>query len=431
MALANKVNFISTVLAKYNGLATKDANTLYFVEDAKKIYKGDVDVTEALKIVASFDTTPGADIVEGKLYFNATTFEVRVKNGDAWAVMLPGTITTEDDFTDANGSKLATIAATKAFIVNEIANITGGTAFVKGVEWKDGALHIDNGDGSPETIQLTGVAHNPVYDAASLKLTIPVYGSEDVIINIPKDNFVRSGRYEADYDLGDDTTGPAIVLVVNDGSGADGSEIVIPAATLVDVYTGAESTTAKITVSEDNKILAEVIVDPKAGNALVKNAAGLYVDISMKADKLTAESASHILVASADGNLADGGVTLRKEGDLGTSATEVPVAAVIAAAIKTAVETAQKALQDQLDAITNSSKTGRLDVLEESVNGIKDSILGEGNADEVVISTADGIARSGKQIGGATLAETPDADTLATEKAVEAAVTDAVSWKTI
>lgn len=422
-----KVNFISTVLAKYTGLAARDADTLYFLEDVKKIYKGDVDVTEAISVVAKFDEVPGADIVEGKLYLNAATFEVRVKNGDAWATMLPGIIATSDEFTDENAAKLATIGATKEYVIAEIQKITDGTAFVKGLEWKDGALYVDNGDGEPDPIELTGVAHEPTYDSASLTLTIPVYGKEDVVINIPKDNFVRTGRYEKDYDLGDGKTGPALVLVVNDGTEADGTEVVIPAASLVDVYTGETTQSIKVTVSDDNKIAAEVSIDASAGNALVLTENGLMVDINGKANKLTSDAEGHILVGSEDGDLADSGLILKTEGEMGDSATEVPVAALITAAIAAAVKTAQDTIAEQLSEITNEEGTGRLDVLEDTVNNIKESIVGEGEADEILVSTKSGIARSGAKIGGETLSEEADANTLATE----AAIVDALSWKSI
>ena len=81
--------------------------------------------------------------------------------------------------------------------------------------------------------------------------------------------------------------------------------------------------------------------------------------------------------------------------EMGESNTSIPTAAVIAAAIKKAA----------------SEITGGL--------------LAEGNENEVVISTAKGIVRSGMVIGGAVLADVPNANTLATE----AAVLDALSWK--
>jgi len=432
-----KANFISTILSKYVALATKDPSTLYFVEDAKRIYKGDVDVTEAIKVVESFDETPGADVAAGKIYLNATTFEAKVSDGTAWVTMLPGIVSTADDFdVEANASKLATVGATKEYITELIADITGGTAFVKDVTWdaEGGVLKVDKGEDTPASVELTGVAHTVVYDKANLKLTIPVYGQDDLVINIPKDNFVRSGRYEADYQLPDGSTGPAIVLVVDDEeSDTDNAttEVVIPAASLVDVYTGTTSENVKVTVSEDNKITATVVIDPEAGNALVSTATGLRVDVSGKADKLTADAAGHILVGAADGDLADSGLSVKAEGDMGDAATEVPVAAVIAAAIAKAIQEAQQTTADQLNLITNDQKTGRLDVLEKKVEEIGTSIIGEGNADEVIISTESGIARSGKKVGGATLAETPDADTLATEAAVSAAVSDATAWGTL
>lgn len=421
-----KVNFIYCANSKYAALAAKDANTVYFVEDTKKIYKGDVDVTEAIKVVEAFEETPGEDIVEGKLYIHATTLETRIKNGDAWLVSMPGVISTEEDIElEANAGKLATTGAVKAYIAKQIADITGGTAFVKDVTWdeEDEVLKIDKGDITPGSVQLTKVAHGVVYDKHNLKLTIPVYGQDDVVVNIPKDNFIRSGRYEKDYDLGEGTTGPAIVLVVDDeDSDTDGttSEVVIPAASLIDIYTGVTSENIKVTVSEDNKITATVVIDPVAGNALVSGENGLLVDVSAKADKLTADAATHVLVGAADGDIADSGMTIKAEGEMGDSATEIPVAALIAAAITQAIQTAQST-------ITNAEGTGRLDVLEEKVEGIAGSIVGEGNADEVIVSTETGISRSGKTVGGATLSDEASANTLATEAAVLAAI----SWGTL
>lgn len=397
-----KVNFISASYNKYAALATKDASTLYFLEDVKKIYKGDVDVTEAIKVVEAFDETPGADVVEGKLYINASTLEVRIKNGDAWTIMSPGYITKEEEFVDSNAGKLATIGATKAYITKQIADITGGTAFVKDVTWsaEDGVLKVDKGDVTPGSVELTGVAHDVVYDKANLKVTIPVYGSEDLVINIPKDNFIRSGRYEAEYDLPDGSKGPAIVLVVDDElSDTDETfkEVVIPAADLVDVYTGGATEDITVTISDQNVVTARVKINPVSGNALVSTANGLMVDISMKADKLTADAADHVLIAGADGDIADSGMTIKSEGAMGQSATEIPVASVIAAAIAAAVK------------------------------NVQDNLVGDGNPDEVIISTATGVTRSGKKIGGEVLSETADANTLATE----AAVLDAISWKTL
>ena len=428
-----KVNFKAGTLAQYTALQQKSADTLYFLTDAKKIMKGDTDYTENIVVVSSFDGSAGGVAVEnafeGKFYINVTTFECRIKSGAAWVVMSPGYITDGTNFAQAeNDGKFATIAAIKAYITDQIADITGGTAFVKGVTWDstNHALLVDKGDESPESVALSGMAYTPTWDAGTLKLTIPVVGGNDVVINFPKDNFVRSGRYEADYPVG---SGPAIVLVVNGGSGTDDQEVVIPAASLVDVYTGVATDNVTVTVSEENQISATVKIDPAAGNALVSSASGLKVDISGKADKLTAAAAAHILVGSADGNLADGGVSLKTSGDMGAAATDVPTANVIAAAISTAVQAAQGTLESAVSAL--EEEVGELSAsigeLETAVAAAITS-MGAGNADEIVLSTATGgVARSGKKIGGATLAASPDANTVATEAAVSAAF----SWQAL
>lgn len=439
------VNFKTGTLAKYNA-ATKDENTLYFITDAKKIYKGSIDVTENIVVVTNFDGTAGgiavADAFEGKFYVNITTFEVRIKSGAAWVVLSPGYVTNETDFANAsNSGKFATIAAIKAAIATAVADITGGSSLVESLSWTaedgtgKGKLVVATADGTTSDVVLTGTPYKLTYSKDDLTITVNSYGETDAqVINLPKDNFVRSGEYKASASLPGGGTGPAIVLTV--GNGTETSEVVIPAASLVDVYTGEASDNITVTVSDDNKITATAKIDPVAGNALVSTSAGLKVDVSGKADKLTADASAHILVGSADGNLADGGVTLKTTGAMGTSATEVPVASVIATAISTAVSGAQGTLQDAIDALTTRMTTaeGKISTLETSVADLTTAIagkiasMGAGNADEVVLSTATGgVARSGKKIGGATLAATPNENTLATEASVAAVL----SWGNI
>lgn len=434
----NRVNFIVTVQSKYNSLTTKDENTLYFITDGKRIYRGDVDVTESLLVVSAFDETPGSDIIEGKLYVNASTLEVRIKHNNTWVILTPGYVSTGTDFDkEENSGKLATIAATKAYLAQQIADITGGTAFVKDIAWsgESGSLSVDKGSESPTTVQLRGVAHSPSYDVGALKITIPVYGSDDLVINLPKDNFVRSGGYNKEYEFEDGSTGPAVVLIVDDGDAENGvtKEIAIPAKELVDIYTGSTTGTMKVSVSAGNVITADAIIDTTEGNALVVandgegNPLGLRVDVSDKAKKVVGGTAGNLVTLSSAGDIADGGVALRLEGEMGSSETEIPVASLIASAITSAVSVAQTALTNQLDLITNSEGTGRLDTVETKLAPLVAGAIGEGEAGKVVLSTANGVVRSSAAIGGATLSETADANTLATESAVA----DAVSWKTL
>ena len=420
-----KVNFtVVNKLSSYNGLAAKDANTLYFVIDAKRIYKGANDVTSNIEVVTAFDpaepaagTISLANAFEGKLYLNAATFEMRIKNGSAWSVLSPGYLTTGGNWAQAdNDGKLGTIGVIKTIIGQAIAAAKPEVTF----ESSTGVLKV--GDSSA---RLVGVINSVVYDPNQLQLVVKSISESgeptSQTISLPKDNFVRSGRYEASYDLPEGGKGPAIVLVVNDGAGAD-KEVVIPAS-LVDVYTGGKSDNIQVSVSEGNVITASAIIDPAEGNALVSSATGLKVDISGKANTVSAVS-GNVIVANGDGNMKDGGVSILAEGEMGNSATKIPVASVIATAISSAVSAAQGTLQSAIDALGEKVTT---------LEQFKDSLAGKFLTASVVdnfvgfVDANGNIKDSGKKAGGATLAADPDASTLATEAAVFAAM----SWQEI
>jgi hypothetical protein len=89
--------------------------------------------------------------------------------------------------------------------------------------------------------------------------------------------------------------------------------------TLVDIYTGAETDTITVAVSEDNVISAEVKVSAAEGNIITVNEDGLYAtveptDISGKADKLIEEAVkeAQILVDDGTGNLEASGITIEE-----------------------------------------------------------------------------------------------------------------------
>lgn len=243
-----------------------------------------------------------------------------------------------------------------------------------------GKVTFAKDSGSSKELPLTGVAHGVSYDASNLKLTIPVFGSDDVVVNIPKDKFIRTGRYEAQYDFGEGQVGPAIVLVVDDedtDTDSDTKEIAIPASALVDVYTGQTTSTAKVSVGEDNVIKVDVA----------------FTDIVE----------DHIVTVDSLGNPKDSGKTIDD--------------------IIQAINTAKSEVEQK---VTQLSQT-----VTEMNEKIAKLYIGEGNADEILTSTADGISRSGKKVGGATLAEAADSNTVATEAAVKAAVEQAMTWKTL
>ena len=107
------VKFISCTAAAFGGLNSKDTDTLYFVSDEQRLYKGDVPYSGGIyEAVASFPE-------QGKintLYINTSTGEVKFWNGAAYTqVVKPFTATvTETDETHLPTAKaVADYVATK------------------------------------------------------------------------------------------------------------------------------------------------------------------------------------------------------------------------------------------------------------------------------------------------------------------------------
>lgn len=131
-------------------------------------------------------------------------------------------------------------------------------------DWKDSNQGtIDDVTNKANKTDLAGMAHGITYE--NLTITIPmkaedgVTDGEPLVINLPKDNFIRSGSYDAETQ--------EIVLIVDDDTTDEATkEVRIPAESLVDVYTGVAYTENKkaitVKVSEDNKISAELEIDP-------------------------------------------------------------------------------------------------------------------------------------------------------------------------
>ncbi len=240
-------------------------------------------------------------------------------------------------------------------------------------------------------------AHDVAFDSSVYKLTIPMYGLDDLVISIPR--CVKSGRYESDYELPDGQRGKAIVLVIDAPNEPTGEkEIVIPASALVQTYTGVSGNDIKVTVSDDNKIKAELNISPTESKLKVTET-GIELDLSDYANRASAEDADKLAIITADGNLAGS----RKIVSTYTSGSKedeelIPTLGVVASAIAEAVQAANK------------------------------YILPEGTENEVVTSTVRGIQRSGLTVGAETL------DTASTTNhniARESAVIEALSWHEI
>lgn len=388
------------IITKAEFIAARDAeegstlsdNSLYFISDTHELFKGENSFTEAVRFyTGEKPTTPAVGVV----YLESTTLAGSVYNGTSWTdVIKPvqASLTASDTTNPVSGKAVAD------YVTSKISEVTGGSAIIKDIEYSSTThqMTVTKGDDSTEQITLDGlgVALNYVTKTGVLTMVDASGAQLGTPINLALERFVQSASY--------DDEAKTITLVFNDGE----DPVVINVADLVDTYTVADTSTVDMTLT-GNEIKADVKISADAGNQISAKANGLFVaatDVSGKMDKVTAEDANEVIIAGADGNASASGkkigaATLNASPNADTLATEA------------AVEAIRAALQTNIDG--------------------KMSNVATGHADEILVANASGAATlSGKKVGGATLAGTTDANTLATEAAVEAKITDYAVAKT-
>lgn len=345
----------------YNGLAEKDANTLYFVEDRQTLYKGEVPYGgNAYEIVSTDPESPR----QGVLYINGTTGETKYYNGSGLVTLIKQYATAISG--SGNDNESPTTKAVVDYVTNRIAEVVGGTgAFITAITPKpNGVINVAKGEEN-EDVTLTGVVTDPIYEQETRKITLPIAGKEALVIELGKDLAVRGGKYNTDSQ--------EIWLTLDESGSYDvpNKVIKIPAADLVDVYTGGTTDTAKVTVSGENVIKVDVQVSTKAGNALSVDSSpktkGLYVDVSGKLDKLAGDRTDEIVTAAADGTIQPSGKkvgteTLNGVPDANTVATEV--------AVKT-----------YADSVANTAKTNAIEAAKSYTDTAKQEAISTAAAD--------------------------------------------------
>ena len=330
--------------AAYNQLETKDASTLYFCTDTGKMYKGDVDFTESVKVVATKPTTP----VVGKVYILQDTNTVESYDGSAWHTITPA-ISAQVGLSSTDDT-VPTSKAVYDFVTKIAETITGSDKVVVSMEsTTPGKVTYKTADEKPHEFDLTGVNTGVQYDATTRKFTFHTVGSDDLVVELGKDIFVDP--------TGDNSYHPdtkEIWLTLNNGlDGTAATVIKIPAAGLVNILTGETSSSVKVTVDNaSGKIKAEAVVKANAEgftNALKLDDGGLYVDLSGYTttvdltEKLTALEAK---ITKAQ-NAADANTTAIATIN-GDENTEGSFAKAIADA-KKAIDTTVSAAKDQAD----------------------------------------------------------------------------------
>ena len=428
--------------AEYYGAAPSyDNDKLYFLSDTHEIYKGNVPFTEAVIMVD--DATGGFDTaLQGitnparrKIYMSQTTMEGRIYNGTSWQTVIRAV----DTAVTNSSNNLITSGAVATYVAAEIAKVTGGEGFVKNITYTPttATLAITGGEGA-DSLQLSGLgvslSYNAETGALQLKdVTGAVLGSD---VNLDLERFVSAAAYDstnkniilAFTDVTSIDTGASYVYpgtmpehangkackagdtwYISDGSSwteipEDETPLVIGVGDLVDTYTAANTNSITMTVSS-NQFSADVKIDSTKGqNLLTVSENGLYVapvDLSTYMELVASATENNLAAFDADGQVKDAGVKVGSTtlaGTAGLLATEQAVQAAI-----TALQT----------------------TLQSAIDG-KIAKVASATANNVPTLTADGsLQDSGKAIGGATLAGSPNANTLATEAAVQAAINTA------
>ena len=114
------VKFVAGTAAQFQDLSPKDANTLYFITDERRIYKGDIPYSGGIyQTVAAFPEPDSAAV--NTLYVNTATGEVAYFNGTKMQTVVPATGKSISGSGD--DSHLATTKAVVDYVTQAVTNL--------------------------------------------------------------------------------------------------------------------------------------------------------------------------------------------------------------------------------------------------------------------------------------------------------------------
>ena len=259
------VLFKSGTYAEYIGLAAKDDNTIYFIDNGQ-IYKGATSYTDQIIAVSALPNT----LVAGKVYVNTTDKSVTYYDGATSTVVIPAIVGTIGDATP--DTDLANVKAIKDFVAAEIAKIpaqvdytvtitdeTAGTGEKTKQTIKQGKSGSEKEMGTivvPDLKMEVKATPNDGY----LKTYQFTYGTDTTFeVDIPKDLVVESGEVITVTDgspVSGLTNGTYLKLVIVNQT----EPIYIDVKDLCDVYTGKAVTDGvSVTISDTNEISAALV----------------------------------------------------------------------------------------------------------------------------------------------------------------------------
>lgn len=308
--------------AKYDALATKDANGIYFLNDTNELYYQGKQYMNTVIMYAGAKPTTG---VPGKFYFSTDTLVAETYKDGAWVTIADatGAAVLDKDGNAVTGKVSG--AAVKAYIDAHLkSKAEAGVASIS-YDPTTRILKVTNSAGtdSTSTINSFATAISRDIKTGEIDLIAGDGTTKLATITIPPDIHVASGTY--------DDTQKGIVLTMSDGS-----KVVIPSSKLIGLYNELDSKTINVTTEEKDGVLflqMDVNVSATADNGLSKKDDGLYCSGLGLADLLTGAVAGDALTATADGGTKDsgvaiGGAALAATPSNKTMATEAAVTAV-------------------------------------------------------------------------------------------------------
>lgn len=132
------VKFLTGSAADFQGLDVKDQDTLYFVTDERRIYKGDVPFSGG--IYQTVEEFPGTGVVN-TLYVNTATGQVSYWNGTTYQTVVPATGKTISS--PGSDDQLATTKAVVDYVAAQVADLD--VAALEG--------RVDTLEGEMDTVQ--------------------------------------------------------------------------------------------------------------------------------------------------------------------------------------------------------------------------------------------------------------------------------------
>ena len=132
------VKFLTGSAADFQGLDVKDQDTLYFVTDERRIYKGDVPFSGG--IYQTVEEFPGTGVVN-TLYVNTATGQVSYWNGTSYQTVVPATGKTISGA--GSHDQLATTKAVVDYVAAQVADLD--VAALEG--------RVDTLEGEMDTVQ--------------------------------------------------------------------------------------------------------------------------------------------------------------------------------------------------------------------------------------------------------------------------------------